>query len=108
VIAGIRTRGIVDSSSALVSKCLDFFPVELSGGESASSLSNTIKGSLDLLPVDMGFVWHQTRDCFPVTGDDDFLALLDAIEQASEGIFCLERADRQSRRRCISNGFHII
>lgn len=57
--------------------------------QEAGSRANSFKGRVSFGFIDGG-VGNQPRHRFAVPGDDDLLALLDAVEKGAQGVFGFE------------------
>src|ERR1017187_3028529 len=89
-----RERG---SSSSLIPIALPFFPVEWTGWVLLRILPNTLHcraRNLSLLCRD-GRTGHDVGHGPSMAGNLNLLAGLDAIQQGTEGIFCLKGSDLQ-------------
>ena len=85
----VPTLPIVESVARI---SFQFLPIKGPGVKFTSTFSDASCGGLGLLPTDV-FNGNEPRYNFAIAGNENLLALLDAVQQRSPPIFRLKRSN---------------
>jgi hypothetical protein len=81
------------SPASFIAIGFPFGPVEVTEFQLLGTVTDALDRGAEFFPVDMPIRGNDARDFLAVTGDDQFLTVLDDIEQLAKLIFCLEGAE---------------